>query len=93
MDNREPLILIWNWEVSFENIIIRDRETIVGKIEDFREKTVNRIYGSSIEIERQGFLSQHIFFNDPIDNKAYCKYEFDKIASPNRTCIVIQNIL
>lgn len=92
-DNQEPLVLSWNKGSSYELIIIRDEETIVGTIEDFRERTTNTIYGSLIEIERQGLLSQHIYFNDPIDNKAYCKYEFDKITSPDCHCIIIDNTL
>ncbi|MES2134383.1 MAG: hypothetical protein V4506_18695 [Bacteroidota bacterium] len=92
-DNQEPLILSWNWQSSFTNIVIRDGKTIVGTIKDFREKTVNHIYGSSITLERQGLAGQHIYFNDPTDNKAYCKYEFDKITSPDRDRIIIDNIL
>ena len=92
-NNQGPLVLSWTWESSFADISIRDGETLVGKIHDFREQTINRIYDCDIELERQGIAGQHIYFNDPVENKAYCKYEFDKITSPHRHCIIIDNIL
>jgi hypothetical protein len=92
-NSEKAITLTWAWDSPFNDIVIRDGETVVGTIEDFREQTTSNIYGSLIELERQGFAGQHIYFNDPVDNKAYCKYEFDKIRSPHRHCIIIDNIL
>lgn len=87
------ITLNWTWDSPFNNIVIRDGETVVGTIEDFREQTISSIYGDLIQLERQGFAGQHIYFNDPVDNKAYCQYDSDKITAPHRYCIIIDNIL
>lgn len=92
-DRHVLLTLNWRWKYRFENISILERGKQVGLIPDFNKRSISRIYGRSIELERQGLLGQHIYFNDPVDNKAYCQYEYDKITSPGRTCIIIDHIL
>ena len=87
------LTLSWRWESRFVNISIQEGDKRIGLIPDFSKRSVSRIYDCSIQLECQGLLGQHIYFNDPVDNKAYCQYEYDKITSPGRTCIIIDHML
>jgi hypothetical protein len=87
------MILTWTWESPFENIQIYDNEKLIGAIVDFDSKTVNQICQDKIVIESQGFGGQHIYFTDPRDNKAYCKYNFENIVSEKRACEIIDGTL
>ena len=87
------MTLTWTWGSPFENIKVYDNEKLIGEIIDFDSKTVNQICQDKIVIERQGLAGQHIYFTDPADNKAYCKYNFENIVSEKRTCEIIDGTL
>ena len=92
-NNEESMTLSWTWDRPWRNIKIFKDSILVGTIEDFKPATINKIFQDKITIEKQGVIGQFIYFVDPVDNKAYCEYNFGKIESKTRTCEFIDGIL
>lgn len=85
--------LEWTWESPFENIVIIENSKKIGFIPSFKKNAKCFIYETRIQIERQGIFGQHIYFVDPTDNIAYCKYDTERICSSKRTSEIIDGIL
>jgi hypothetical protein len=74
----EEIEFVWNWNKSYLDIKIFKDNKLYGHIPKFVDQTVATINSKKYFLDTKLFQS-NTFITDPLDNKAYCEIEGERM--------------